>query len=69
MHYEEKLSNLIKLCNEAKSRAAEFVIIDHPQVLGDTYEEIIESLNQIADADLKLLILPTMSRHAAADAS
>jgi hypothetical protein len=32
------------------------VIIDNPGALGDTYEEVIESLSRLADAGLSLYI-------------
>jgi len=32
------------------------VIIDNPGVLGDTYEEVIESLSRLTDAGLSLYI-------------
>jgi hypothetical protein len=38
------------------------VIGHHPEVLGDTYEELVESLNRIADAGLKLAIPPRVER-------
>jgi len=52
--YEKKFANFIRLCSEAKSRGAEDVIVAHPWVLGDDYDEVIESLSRLADAGLKL---------------
>jgi len=37
-------------------------VIDHPEVLGDTYAEIVESLNRLADASLSLSIVPRSER-------
>ena len=41
--YEQKFSDFIEMCNKAKQDNASQVLIRHPSVLGDTYEEIIES--------------------------
>lgn len=56
MNYDEKFAGLIRLCESEKSRGAEFLMVTHPQVLGDTYEELVESLNRIADAGLMISI-------------
>ena len=52
--YEEKFANFIRLCSEAKAKGATQVSVALPWVLGDTYEEIIESLARLADAGLLL---------------
>jgi hypothetical protein len=41
------------------------VIIHHPQVLGDNYDEMVESMNRIADAGLMIHILPRGEREKA----
>jgi hypothetical protein len=38
------------------------LLIGHPEMLGDDYEEIIESLNRLADAHLALVIVPRAGR-------
>jgi hypothetical protein len=38
------------------------MMIHHPEALGDTYAELIESLNRIAAAELHLMILPPDQR-------
>ena len=48
--YEKKFANFIKICRGAEQDNIPNVIISHPQVLGDTYEEIIESLSLLAEA-------------------
>lgn len=58
--YTTKFKELIRMCGELK--AGEQVVIHHPQVLGDEYAEIVESLNRIADAELVLRILPRKAR-------
>lgn len=37
-------------------------IVVHSQVLGDDYEELVESLNRLADAGKKLIIVPQNER-------
>ncbi len=54
--YEEKFAAFIRLCSEAKAKGATQVSVAFPWVLGDTYDEIIESLSRLADAGLLLQI-------------
>lgn len=54
--YERKFADFIKLCSEAKAAGTQQVMIGYPWVLGDTYEELIESLSRLADAGLTLHI-------------
>lgn len=56
--YEEKFGNLIKLCKTAKATGVRIVIIAFPWVLGDTYEEVIESLTRLSEAGLAIHIVP-----------
>ena len=65
MSYEKKFATLIQMCKDAKREGLDVVMIPEPEVLGDTYEEIVESLNRISDADLKLAIVPRSQRHGA----
>jgi hypothetical protein len=58
-----EVRRLIELCEDAKLRKLDVVIHD-PTVLGDTYEEIIESLSRVADAGLQLAIPPRSGRSA-----
>ena len=58
--YEEKFADFIKLCKETPKE--EVVLIAMPAALGDTYEEIVESLNRLADAELHLAIMPRAER-------
>ncbi len=55
--YEQKFANLIKLCRMAKKDGIRNVVVSWPWVIGDTYEEVIESLSRIADAGLVLHIV------------
>ncbi len=52
--YEEKFKGLIQLCAEAESGTT--VVVAAPEVLGDTYEEIIETLRRFAAKELLLAI-------------
>lgn len=54
--YEKKFADFIRLCSEAKASGLAEVVIPYPWVLGDTYEELIESLARLADAGLALHI-------------
>ena len=54
--YEKKFANFIKACRKAKQDSIPHIIIDQPRILGDTYEEIIESLSRLAEAKLALHI-------------
>jgi hypothetical protein len=54
--YEKKFADFIKLCSEAKTKGATQVTVAYPWVLGDTYDELVESLSRLADAGLLLNI-------------
>jgi len=56
--YETKFADLLVLCREADrdhSRGRTLVVRD-PSTLGDTYEELIESLKRISRSGLLLAI-------------
>jgi len=57
--YEQKFSDYIKMLSEVKE---ELIVVHHPEVLGDTYEELVESLNRLADAKKMLSIVPREER-------
>lgn len=57
--YEEKFADLIEACDHP---LAEVFIVANPHVLGDNYEELVESLNRIADSGMKLSIVPRSKR-------
>lgn len=57
--YERKFPKFIQLLARSKE---DLLIVHHPEVLGDTFAEVIESLNRLADAKKSLLILPTSER-------
>ncbi len=66
--YEEKFQGFIKAVAEARRQGAETVVVQRPEVLGDTHEEIVESLNRLAEAGLTLTVVPPSERTAPKDA-
>lgn len=54
--YEKKFADFIRLCSEAKANGVSQVTIAYPCVIGDNYEEVVESLSRLADAGLSLHI-------------
>jgi hypothetical protein len=54
--YHQKFAGFICACEKAQAEKAPNIIIAQPQVLGDTYDEVMESLRRLADARLALLI-------------
>ena len=60
--YEDKFAGLHRTIAEAKTQGADTMMIHHPETLGDTYAELIESLNRITAAELRLMILPPDQR-------
>ena len=60
--YERKFSEFLRMCDEAKKGNLDVVLIHHPEVLGDDYSEMVESLNRLADAKLSLSIIPREQR-------
>lgn len=53
--YEKKFATFIKMLDENKGKV-DAVVVSHPQVLGDDYEELVESLNRMAESGLALRI-------------
>jgi hypothetical protein len=64
--YQRKFAPFIRMLAEAKAQGALSVLVHHPQVLGDTYAELVESLNRLAAAELALRILPPSQREPSA---
>ena len=54
--YERKFANFIKLCARAKETGAKHVVIAEPWVIGDDYDEVMESLSRLSEAGLALHI-------------
>ena len=55
--YEQKFAGFIKTIAQAQSAGAEYIIICEPWVIGDTYEEVIESLSRLAGTKIALQIV------------
>jgi hypothetical protein len=58
--YEQKFADFIRMLAESPE---EVIVIHHPQVIGDAYDEIVESLNRLADARKHLVIVPRRERN------
>jgi len=54
--YEKKFADFIKLCADSKKQGIPEIVVGYPWVLGDNYEELVESLSRLADAGLSLHI-------------
>lgn len=61
-NYEKKFAGFIKLCSDAKAQGLSQVSVAYPWVLGDNYDELVESLSRLADADLQLHIAARKDR-------
>ncbi|XHR29872.1 MAG: hypothetical protein ACFUZC_04825 [Chthoniobacteraceae bacterium] len=55
-NYETKFADFLKLIEDSKASGVEAIVVAAPWVLGDNYEEIVESLSRIAKAGLALRI-------------
>lgn len=62
--YEKKYRSLLQRIQEAKKNGITLFVVSEPQELGETYDDVMESLNRLADADLNLAILPRDARKA-----
>jgi hypothetical protein len=60
--YDVKFAKLIEICQGAKKEGYSLVSVHSPAVLGDTYRELVRSLELIAQYRLKLLIMPADAR-------
>jgi hypothetical protein len=55
--YAEKFADFIKIVAQAKATGCEIIIIAEPWVIGDTYDEVIESLSHLAGTSIGLNIV------------
>jgi hypothetical protein len=63
MTHEEKYKSFLQMIEDVKkSNEEDILVIHHPEVIGDNYEEIIKNLDLIAEARMKLCIVPTSMR-------
>lgn len=60
--HAEKFKELLNLI--ATTKSGNVMVVDHPGVLGDTYEELIVNLDALAEAGLRLRIVPPSGRTA-----
>lgn len=56
-NYEDKYAEFIKMTRDSQQPGTTRIVVDQPWVLGDNYDEIIESLSRLADAGLTLHIV------------
>ncbi len=56
MAYEQKFANFIQMCEEAKRNDVGAIVVATPEILGDNFDEVIESLSRLADTGLALHI-------------
>lgn len=56
---DKKFGDLYKALRQ---EGAESLVVPHPEVLGDNYEELVFNLNVIADSGKALVIVPTNER-------
>ena len=55
--YETKFAGLIRALAEAKAGGCDCLLIAEPSIIGDTHEEMVESLSRLAEADVALRIV------------
>jgi hypothetical protein len=55
--YDQKFASFIKTLFQAKIDECDVLLIAEPWVIGDTYDEIIESLSRLAESKIGLLIV------------
>lgn len=55
--YEEKFAGFLRMLDHCKSEGVPTVLIPNAETLGDTYDEVIESLSLLAKAGLGLMIV------------
>lgn len=57
MTYDEaKFREFNRMLDDVKDRDIEIIAVAWPEILGDTYEEIVENLARVADAGKKVAI-------------
>lgn len=59
---KNKNKQFLQRLKDAKANGITLIVIKEPQELGDTYEEVMESLNRLAANDLNLAVLPEDAR-------
>jgi hypothetical protein len=51
-NYETRFDEFIRMCRDTKKSGLKGIVAAHPSAIGDIYEEIIEGLSRLAEADL-----------------
>lgn len=59
---ENKNKKFVERLKSAQANGITLIVIRSPEELGDTYEEVVASLNQLAELDLNLAVLPEDAR-------
>lgn len=59
--YESKFAGWIQVIAEANATDADVILIAEPWVIGDTYEEIVESLSRLGGTTLVLHVVQRIS--------
>ncbi len=63
----DKFEEFERLISNVKDkRDVHAVVVESPQVLGDTYEELVANLNKLAGAELAVVFVPPSDRAKAA---
>lgn len=57
-----KFEGFYRVLRKAQEDEVDVVMIHHPAVLGDNYEELVENLDRIAAAGVALSIVPPKDR-------
>ena len=55
--YEQKFAGLLKAVLENKTDPVQNLLVMEPWVIGDTYEEVIESLSLLAESKIALVVV------------
>jgi hypothetical protein len=58
--YESKFEKFAAMCEQMGPD--DVLVIPEPEVLGDTREEMVESLNRLAESEARLSIVPERMR-------
>ena len=54
--YEQKFANFHKLCDDASSGDFDVVLVSFPEVLGDSYDELVSNLLYASKAGLLVAV-------------
>ena len=52
--YDKKFAGFIRLCQDARVSGVKQAVVATPSVIGDTRDEMVESLSRLAEAGLSL---------------